>query len=78
MGAPYPSRLRARVRTAPDLAFVEDGQQRNVVLIGGTRTSKTRRAVGIARAFIRDGDRGRFFNAVDLVNKLDIEARDDR
>lgn len=53
-------------------------QQRNVVLIGGTGTGKTHLAVGIARACIRDGARGRFFNAVDLVNKLDIEARDDR
>jgi len=53
-------------------------QQRNVVLIGGTGTGKTHLAVGIARACIHDGARGRFFNAVDLVNKLDIEARDDR
>jgi DNA replication protein DnaC len=41
-------------------------------------TGKTHLAVGIARACIHDGARGRFFNAVDLVNKLDIEARDDR
>jgi len=53
-------------------------QQRNVVLIGGTGTGKTHLAVGIARACIHDGARGRFFNAVDLVNKLDAEARDDR
>jgi len=53
-------------------------QQRNVVLIGGTGTGKTHLAVGIARACIHDGARGRFFNAVDLVNKLDIEARNDR
>jgi len=53
-------------------------QQRNVVLIGGTGTGKTHLAVGIARACIHDRARGRFFNAVDLVNKLDIEARNDR
>ena len=52
--------------------------QRNVVLIGGTGTGKTHLAVAIARACIRGGARGRFFNAVDLVNKLDAEARADR
>jgi IstB-like ATP binding protein len=31
--------------------------------------------VGIARACIRGGARGRFFNVVDLVNKLEAEAR---
>jgi DNA replication protein DnaC len=53
-------------------------QQRNVVLIGGTGTGKSHLAVGIARACIRSGKRGRFFNVVDLVNKLDAEARADR
>lgn len=52
--------------------------QRNVVLIGGTGTGKTHLAVAIGRACIRNGARGRFFNAVDLVNKLDAEARADR
>jgi DNA replication protein DnaC len=50
-------------------------QQRNLVLIGGTGTGKTHLAVGIARACIRGGARGRFFNVVDLVNKLEAEAR---
>ena len=50
-------------------------QQRNLVLIGGTGTGKTHIAVGIARACIRSGARGRFFNVVDLVNKLEAEAR---
>jgi DNA replication protein DnaC len=49
--------------------------QRNVVLVGGTGTSKTHLAVAIARACIRGGARGRFFNVVDLVNKLEAEAR---
>ena len=35
-------------------------------------------AVSIARACIRSGGRGRSFNAIDLVNKLDAEARADR
>lgn len=49
--------------------------QRNVVLVGGTGTGKTHLAIAIARACIRDGVRGRFFNAVDLVNRLETEAR---
>jgi DNA replication protein DnaC len=50
-------------------------QQRNLVLVGGTGTGKTHLAVSIARACIRGGARGRFFNVVDLVNKLEAEAR---
>ena len=49
--------------------------QRNVVLVGGTGTGKTHLAIAIARACIRDGARGRFFNVVDLVNRLEAEAR---
>jgi DNA replication protein DnaC len=52
--------------------------QRNLVLIGGTGTGKTHLAVSIARSCIRNGRRGRFFNVVDLVNKLDAEARAER
>lgn len=52
--------------------------QRNVVLVGGTGTGKTHLAIAIARACIRDGARGRFFNVVDLVNKLEAEARTGR
>ena len=48
--------------------------QRNAVLIGGTGTGKSHLAVAIARACIRDGARGRFFNVVDLVNHLEAEA----
>lgn len=53
-------------------------QQRNLVLVGGTGTGKTHLAIAIARACIRDGARGRFFNVVDLVNKLEAEARSGR
>jgi DNA replication protein DnaC len=50
-------------------------QQRNVVLVGGTGTGKTHLAIAIARACIRDGARGRFYTVVDLVNRLEAEAR---
>lgn len=54
-------------------SFVAD--QRNVVLIGGTGTGKTHLAIAVARALIRNGTRGRFYNVVDLVNRLEIETR---
>ena len=50
-------------------------EQRNAVLIGGTGTGKSHLAIAIARACIRGGSRGRFYNVVDLVNRLDGEAR---
>ena len=49
--------------------------QRNVVLVGGTGTGKTHLAIALSRALIRDGKRGRFFNVVELVNKLEAEGR---
>lgn len=61
------------VRDLAGGAFIE--QQRNIVLIGGTGTGKTHAAIAIARACIRRGARGRFFNVVDLVNKLEAETR---
>src|SRR6202167_4795296 len=52
--------------------------QRNVVLVGGTGTGKTHLAIAIARACIRGGARGRYFNVVDLVNRLETETRNGR
>ncbi len=52
--------------------------QRNVVLVGGTGTGKTHLAIAIARACIRGGVRGRYFNVVDLVNRLEAEGRTGR
>ena len=49
--------------------------QRNTVLVGGTGTGKTHLAVAIARSCIRGGARARFYNVVDLVNRLEGEAR---
>jgi hypothetical protein len=50
-------------------------QQRNAVLVGGTGTGKTHLAIAIDRSCIRSGARGRFYNVVDLVNRLEIETR---
>ena len=50
-------------------------EQRNAVLIGGTGTGKSHLAIAIARACIRAGTRGRFYTVVDLVNRLESEAR---
>lgn len=61
------------VRDLASGGFVTD--QRNVVLIGGTGTGKTHLGIAIARALIRNGTRGRFFNVVDLVNRLETETR---
>ncbi len=52
--------------------------QRNTVLVGGTGTGKSHLAIAIARACIRGGARGRFFTVVDLVNRLEAEARSSR
>ena len=63
----------ALVRDLAGGTFVAD--QRNAVLIGGTGTGKSHLAIAIARALIRNGSRGRFFNVVDLVNRLETEHR---
>jgi DNA replication protein DnaC len=64
------------VRDLAGGAFI--AEQRNVVLIGGTGTGKSHLAIAIARACIRNGARGRFFNVVDLVNRLESETRQGR
>ncbi|MCJ7825399.1 MAG: IS21-like element helper ATPase IstB [Anaerolineales bacterium] len=45
----------------------------NVILVGGTGTGKTHLAIAIARQAIRDGRRVRFYNLLDLVNRLEQE-----
>jgi len=63
----------ALVRDLATGTFIAD--QRNAVLIGGTGTGKSHLTIAIARALIRNGARGRFFNVVDLVNRLETEHR---
>ena len=50
--------------------------QRNAVLVGGTGSGKSHLAIAIAANCVRCGARGQFFNVVDLVNRLENEARD--
>jgi DNA replication protein DnaC len=66
----------ALVRELATGAFLAN--QRNAVLIGGTGTGKSHLAIAIARSCIRAGARGRFYNVVDLVNRLETEARTGR
>jgi DNA replication protein DnaC len=61
------------VRDLADGAFLDS--QRNVILIGGTGTGKSHIAIAIARSCIRAGRKARFFNVVDLVNKLEAEIK---
>src|SRR5689334_17767587 len=69
-GTPINAELINQLSTG---VFLED--KRNVVLIGGTGTGKTHIGIGIARSIIRKGRKARFFNAVDLANKLEMESK---
>ena len=61
------------VRSLHDGSFLTN--RRNVVLVGGTGTGKTHLAIAITANVVRTGARGRFFNLVDLVNRLEDETR---
>jgi len=69
-GTPVNAALVQQLASGATLA-----QQRNAVLVGGTGTGKSHLAVAIARDCIRGGARARFYTAVDLVNRLEAEAR---
>ncbi len=47
----------------------------NLILVGGTGTGKTHLATALGVAAIHHGKRVRFYNAVDLVNRLELEKR---
>ena len=59
------------VRALHEGHFLTTGS--NVILIGGTGTGKTHLAISTARSVIKNGKRGRFFNVLDLVNRLEQE-----
>lgn len=50
-------------------------EKRNVILVGGTGTGKSHLAIAITASVVRAGARGRYFNTVDLVNRLEEESR---
>jgi DNA replication protein DnaC len=50
-------------------------QQRNIILVGGPGTGKSHIAIGIVRNCIRAGKKARFFDVVDLVNRLANEVK---
>lgn len=60
-----------QVRSLYEGSFITS--RSNVFLIGGTGTGKTHLAIAIASHAVRDGARVRFYNLVDLVNKLEQE-----
>jgi len=68
--------MKALVRDLASGKFI--AEQRNAVLIGGTGTGKSHFTIALARACIRGGARGRFYTVVDLVNRLESEARTGR
>lgn len=69
-GTPIKERLVGELAVG---SFVAD--QRHVIPIGGNGTGKTQLTIAIARALIRNGTRGRLYNVVDLVNRLETETR---
>ena len=70
-------RPRPALRTADETGNRSSLRYRDIgqYVAGSTGTGKSHAAIAIARACIRRGARGRFFNVVDLVNKLEAETR---
>jgi DNA replication protein DnaC len=61
----------ARIKSLAQGAFL--AQRTNIIFVGGTGTGKTHLAIALGRHAIRDGRRVRFYNLVDLVNRLEQE-----
>jgi DNA replication protein DnaC len=64
---------KAHIGQLATAAFME--QARNLILIGGTGTGKSHLATALGVAAVHAGKRVRFFNAVDLVNRLEREKQ---
>ncbi|HMA39692.1 MAG TPA: IS21-like element helper ATPase IstB [Gemmatimonadales bacterium] len=64
---------QALVRDLHDGGFLTT--QRNAVCIGGPGTGKTHICIAITANCVRRGARARFFNVIDLVNRLEAETR---
>jgi len=64
---------QAHIKQLATAAFM--AQARNLILVGGTGTGKSHLATALGVAAIHAGKRVRFFNAVDLVNRLEREKQ---
>jgi DNA replication protein DnaC len=64
---------QAHIEQPATAGFME--QARNLILVGGTGTGKSHVATALGVAAIHAGKRVRFFNAVDLVNRLEREKQ---
>jgi len=62
---------RQQIENLAPAQFTETAH--NLILVGGTGTGKTHLATALGIAAIHQGKRVRFYNVVDLVNKLEQE-----
>ncbi len=62
---------RERVEPLASAEFTQDAH--NLILVGGTGTGKTHLATALGISAIHQGKRVRFYNVVDLVNRLEQE-----
>jgi len=60
-----------QVRSMYQGDFIEE--HTNVIFVGGTGTGKTHLAIAIAAQAIRNGNKSKFYNLVDLANELEQE-----
>jgi DNA replication protein DnaC len=67
---------QAYIEQLATAGFMADAH--NLILVGGTGTGKTHLATALGVAAIHQGKRVRFFNAVDLVNRLEQEKQQDK
>jgi DNA replication protein DnaC len=65
-----------QIRNLHEGRFISD--HTNVIMVGGTGSGKTHLAISIAKQCIRNGNKARFFNVLDLVNQLEQEKLDNR
>ena len=67
---------RPQIEPLATAKFMDDAH--NLILVGGTGTGKTHLATALGVAAIHHEKRVRFFNAVDLVNLLELEKQQDK